>query len=110
MTNLHVHSNSSDPTPVADVKGRLAEILEAAQQLHTDAEWLSITAAGLLTDLEKIVGDRVTHGNTALAAAIDCAKWVDSAALNVQDELGTLIDHLYAAGEEPIAPQRIVAE
>jgi hypothetical protein len=80
-------------------KACLAEILEAAQQLHVDAEWLGIKAGGLVTDLEKIVGDRVTRGNTALAAALDSAEWVDSAALNVQEELSTLIAHLYDASE-----------
>ena len=34
MTNLHVHSNSSDQTPVADVKERLAQILETVLQLY----------------------------------------------------------------------------
>jgi hypothetical protein len=62
MTTLHVHSNSSDQAPAADVKDRLAEILETAQQLQTDAEWLEIDASGLLTELEKIVGGAPASG------------------------------------------------
>jgi hypothetical protein len=104
MTNLHTRSSSSYQTPVAD---RLAEILETAQQLHTDAEWLETNAEKLRAELEEIVGG---PGNTALAAALDCAEWVNSAAANVRDELSTLIDHLYDASEEPIAPQRLAAE
>jgi hypothetical protein len=89
-------------------KACLAQILEAAQQLHTDAEWLETNVDGLLTDLKEIVGDR-TYG-TALAAAIDCVEWVNSAASNVKDELSTLINHLYDADVEPTAPHTVATE
>jgi hypothetical protein len=51
MTNLHVHSNSSDQTPVADVKERLAQILETVLQLQGNSEWFQAEAADLFSEL-----------------------------------------------------------
>jgi hypothetical protein len=107
MTNLHAHSTPLDQTPVADVKVRLAQILKTAGQLYDDAELLALNVDELRADLKEIVRG---PGNTALAAALDCAEWIDSAALNVRDELSTLVEHLYDAGEEPIAPHTVAAE
>ena len=85
--------------PVASFEDRLGDILDTAQRLRVDAEWLAIDADGLLFDLKEIVGDPTVRDNAALAAALDAATWLYSAAENVEAEFSTLIDHLYGTAE-----------
>ena len=76
------------------IKDRLAEILETAQQLHVDAEWLQIEAAELFSALKSIHQE---PGAPDISSAIDAAAWLDHAATNVQDEFSVLIDHVHEA-------------
>ena len=85
--------------PVTSFEDRLREIMDTAQRLRVDAEWLQIDADGLLADLREIVKDPAAHNNAALVAALDSATWLYSAAENVQAEFSSLIDHLYTATE-----------
>ena len=102
MTELAVVNTPStgktpEAPPVTSCAERLREILDTVQRLYVDAQWLGIDADELHSDLKEIVP--AAHGNSALAAALDAAAWLDSAAANVEAEFSTLIDHLYAAIE-----------
>jgi hypothetical protein len=85
--------------PVTSLADRLREIMDTAQKLRVDAEWLQIDTDELLSDLQGIVEDPAAHNNAALVAALDAATWLYSAAENVQAEFSSLIDHLYTATE-----------
>lgn len=97
MTNLAIHSNTFDQTPVAGVKERLAQALETAQQLNVNAEWLQIEAADLFFELKDVAQAPAAPD---IAAALDAVAWVDSAAANIFDELSTLIAHLFDVVED----------
>jgi hypothetical protein len=77
----------------------LAKILDTAQRLYVDAEWLQIDAYEVLSDLQEVVENPAVHGSTALAEALDSATWLSRAAENVQAEFSSLIDHLHTATE-----------
>jgi hypothetical protein len=91
MTNLHVHSNSSDQTPVADVKERLAQILETVLQLQGNSEWFQAEAADLFSELRGVAQEPTAPD---IAAALDAVAWVDSAASNIEGEFFTLVSCL----------------
>jgi hypothetical protein len=81
----------SEQMPVAGVKERLAQALDAAHELQCKVEWIAIEAADLFGDLTGIGKELVMRDNAAVAKAIDAAAWVDSAAINAADELSVLI-------------------
>jgi hypothetical protein len=74
--------------PAIRVEEHLAQLLETAQKLHDDADWLQAEAADLFSGLKN-----VTHGAVIphIGGALDAAAWVDSAATNIVDELWVLI-------------------
>ena len=104
MTDLAIVNTPStvkmpEAPSVTSCGGRLQAIMETAQRLRIDAEWLEIDANELLFDLKDVVADSAMHDNAALAAALDSATWLHSAAENIESEFSALIDHLFAATE-----------
>lgn len=88
MTNLHVHSNSPDQTPVAGVKDRLTYARDAAASLAFDARCFALEVGALLTDLNGIAETPTAWAN--VFAALDAAAWAHHALENVGGELNTL--------------------
>jgi hypothetical protein len=92
MTNLNVHSNSPDQTPVAGVKDRLTYARDAAAGLAFDARYLALEVRALLTDLNGIAETPTAWAN--VFAALDAAAWARHALENVGGELNTLKTYL----------------
>jgi hypothetical protein len=99
MTNLEtVHSTGSAQSPAVGVRDCLAQILDTAQQLYVDAQWLQANTGGVLSDLQGIANDPAVPGDN-IAAALDAASWLHRAAENMEEEFGALIDCLDDAVE-----------
>ena len=71
LVNTRSSVKTPEAPPVTSFEDRLREILDTAQRLHVDAEWLQIEAYELLSNLNDIVEDPAAHNNATLAEALD---------------------------------------
>src|SRR3954464_1761043 len=82
----------SVPVPQAtSVKDHLAQILDTALRLQSQAEWFRAEVADLFSELRSVTPEPVAPD---FGAVFDAAAGLDSAATNVEAEFSTLVDCL----------------
>lgn len=96
MTHLHVDSISPAPTPVADARARLSQLIDDARRLQADAEYLSAEIFSLKSELEEVIEeiDADSDKGVLLDTALDAATWLHTATDNADAEFNVLVDDL----------------
>lgn len=91
---MHHDRARQGPAPPNNIKGRLAELLDKAEDGQTQAYWLLVTAEELRDELKEIADNPTVCGIKDLETALDSVAWLHNAAENAEAEFETLLDSI----------------